>query len=113
MKEELKERLIKHINFLEEELTDYPLFEILTWEIYKTQRSKRRDVERWIENLINSTIDISKIVLTAEKITLPETYKEMVFSLSLADEFGKEIAEELCSWVRLRNIITHEYLDIR
>lgn len=48
MREELKERLIKHINFLEEEIKDYPLFGNLTWEIYKIERSKRRDVERWM-----------------------------------------------------------------
>jgi hypothetical protein len=34
MKEELKERLIKHISFLEEELQDSHLFHNLTWEIY-------------------------------------------------------------------------------
>lgn len=113
MKEELKERLIKHLNFLEEEIKDYPLFESLTWEVYKTERSKRRDVERWIENLVNSSIDISKIVLAAEAITLSETYREMVFSLYLINEFDKEEIEKLSYWVRLRNIITHEYLDIR
>lgn len=113
MKEELKERLIKHINFLKEEVQDYQLFKPLTWEIYKTQRSKRRDVERWIENLINSLVDISKIILTIEKITLPETYREIVFSLSLVNEFDKEGIEKLSDRVRLRNIIAHEYLDIR
>ncbi|MBU1262440.1 DUF86 domain-containing protein [bacterium] len=113
MREELKERLIKHINFLEEEIKDYPLFGNLTWEIYKIERSKRRDVERWIENLVNSSIDISKIVLTAEEINFPETYREMVFSLSLIPEFDKEETEKLSQWVRLRNIIAHEYLDIR
>lgn len=113
MKEELKERLIKHLNFLEEEIKDYPLFESLTWEIYRTERSKRRDVERWIENLVNSSIDISKIVLTAEEISLPETYREMVSSLSLSSGVDKKGAEKLSQWVRLRNIIAHEYLDIR
>ncbi|OIP41511.1 hypothetical protein AUJ95_03230 [Candidatus Desantisbacteria bacterium CG2_30_40_21] len=113
MKEELKERLIKHINFLKEEVQDYQLFKPLTWEVYKTQRSKRRDVERWVENLINSLIDISKIILTIEKVTLPETYREIAFSLSLVNEFDKEGIEKLSGWVRLRNIIAHEYLDIR
>lgn len=113
MKEEFKERLIKHVNFLEEELKDYSLFRTLTWEIYRTNRSKRRDVERWIENLVNSSIDVSKLILTAESITLPETYREMVFSLSLVKGFNKKEIENLSHWVRLRNIIAHEYLDIR
>ncbi|MFH1825038.1 MAG: HepT-like ribonuclease domain-containing protein [Candidatus Firestonebacteria bacterium] len=113
MKEEIKERLVKYINFLEEEIKDYPFFKSLTWEIYRTERSRRRDVERWIENLVNSLIDISKIVLTVEEISIPETYREMVFSLSLVSEFNKEEVEKLSQLVKLRNIITHEYLDIR
>lgn len=113
MKEELKERLIKHLRFLEEELIDFILFKTLTWETYRTDRSKRRDVERWIENLVNSSIDIAKIILNKETIILPETYREIVASLSLVENFENATIEPLSKWVRLRNIITHEYLDIR
>lgn len=56
MREELRERLIRHIRFLEEEIKDYALFRSLNWERYNTDRSKRRDVERWIENIVNSSI---------------------------------------------------------
>lgn len=113
MREEIKERLIKHITFLEEELQDFSLFRNLSWEIYRTDRSRRRDVERWIENLVNSSIDMSKLIITTEGIRLPETYREIVFSLSLIRGFDKEKIEELSQWVRLRNIIAHEYLDVR
>ena len=90
MKEEIKERLIKHLRFLEEEIKDYPYFGELTWEDYRMDRIKRRNVERWIENLVNSSIDLSKLVLTAEEISLPETYREMILSLSLVEGFDKE-----------------------
>lgn len=113
MKEEVKERLIKHIRFLEEEIIDYALFTALTWETYNTNRSKRREVERWIENIVNSSIDISKLILDAKGISLPETYREMVSSLSFIEGFDKEKMEKISQWVRLRNIIAHEYLDIR
>ena len=72
----------------------------------------RRDVERWIENIINSSIDISKIILVAENIPLPDTYKELVASVSLVPGFNKERMKSLSEWVRFRNIIAHEYLDI-
>jgi uncharacterized protein YutE (UPF0331/DUF86 family) len=113
MKEEFKERLVKHLNFFEEEIKDYLSFKNVTWEIYRTNKSKRREVERWIENLVNSSIDISKLILTAENITLPETYREIVSSMTLVKGFDKEEAEKLSHWVRLRNIVAHEYLDIR
>ena len=113
MREELKGRLIRHIKFLEEEIKDYALFRSLNWERYNTDRSKRRDVERWIENVVNSSIDISKLILDAEDIRLPETYREMVSFLALVEGFDKEQLEKISQWVSLRNIIAHEYLDIR
>lgn len=106
-------RLAKHITFLEEELKDYGKFESLSWNEYNQERSKRRDVERWIENIVNSSIDIAKIILTVEGTSLPDTYKETVVLLSLVPGFDKNEAESLSGWIKLRNIISHEYLDIR
>jgi len=113
LKEEVKGRLIKHIAFLEEELKDYVLFRQVTWKDYRANRSTRRDLERWIENIINSSIDIAKIILSSEGIRLSDTYREVVLSLSLVKEFDSKETEELSKWVRFRNIISHEYLDIR
>ena len=113
MKEEAKVRLIKHIGFLEEELKDYVLFRQVTWKDYKANRSTRRDLERWIENIINSSIDIAKVILSSEEISLSDTYREVILSLSLVKGFDSKEAEELSKWVRFRNIISHEYLDIK
>ena len=112
MKKEVRFRLIKHITFLENELKDYRVFKSISWEEYNKERSKRRDVERWIENIITSSIDISKIILTSEELLLPDTYKGIVGSLSLVSGFDKDAMEKLSKRVRLRNIISHEYLDI-
>ncbi|MBI3583361.1 MAG: DUF86 domain-containing protein [Nitrospinae bacterium] len=113
MKKEAKFRLTKHIEFLKDELKDYENFKSLSWEEYKTNRNRRRDAERWIENIVNSSIDIAKIILTSEELPLADTYKDMIVSLSLVSIFNKEDMERLSKWVRLRNIISHEYLDIR
>ena len=113
MKEEIKPRLIKHITFLENELKDYGTFKPLSWEEYNKERDKRRNVERWAENIVNSSIDIAKIILTSENLSLKDTYKETVISLSLVSGFDKKDINAVSEWVRLRNIIVHEYLDIR
>jgi len=70
-------------------------------------------VERWVENIINSSVDISKVILTYEGKSLPDNYKEIVLSLSLVKDLGIGDAEALSYWVKFRNIISHEYLDIR
>ena len=113
MKKEIKFRLIKHLTFLENELKDYETFETLSWKEYNGDRGKRRNVERWIENIINSSIDIAKLILTSEDRSLPDTYKDIVKNLSLVADFSEEDMGKLSRWVSLRNIISHEYLDIR
>ncbi|MBI3354808.1 MAG: DUF86 domain-containing protein [Nitrospirae bacterium] len=113
MEKEVKFRLIKHITFLENELKDFKNFESLSWEEYNSERDKRRNVERWIENIINSSIDIAKIILSYEGQSLADTYKEMIERLAVLPSFDKKNIEQLSRWVRLRNIISHEYLDIR
>ena len=113
MKKEIRFRLIKHLTFLENELKDYETFETLSWKEYNGDRGKRRNVERWIENIINSSIDIAKLILTSEDRSLPDTYKDIVKNLSLISDFNEEGIEKLSRWVSLRNIISHEYLDIR
>jgi len=64
LKKEVRFRLTRLLDFLENELKDYKKFESLLWEDYNKDRSKRRDVERWIENIVNSSIDITKIILS-------------------------------------------------
>jgi uncharacterized protein YutE (UPF0331/DUF86 family) len=113
LEREIELRLIKHISFLESELQDFAGFQSLAWEEFSKERSKRRNVERWIENIINSSIDISKIILVAENIPLSETYRELVVALSLVPGFDRERMQALSDWVRFRNIVAHEYLDIR
>lgn len=113
MREELKQRLLKHISFLEAELKDFPEFKSLTKDEYIKERNKRRNVERWIENIINSSIDISKLLLTLEGISLPDNYKDIVLSISHVKDLNFDKAETISRWVKFRNIVAHEYLDIR
>jgi len=51
--------------------------------------------------------------LTLEEIRLPDTYKDIVLSISIVKELNIDSVESLAGWVRVRNIVAHEYLDIR
>ena len=113
MQEELKGRMIRHFRFLENELEDYDGFRALTWAAYNTDRKARRDVERWVENILNSTIDIARLVIRAEEKAVPGTCREMVSLLGLVPGFKQEQLTELSQWVSLRNVLSHEYLDVK
>ena len=108
-----RERLLKHLDFLKEELKDFPKFRKLDRKNYIEKRDDRRNVERWVENLVNCSIDIGKIVLAAKKRPIPETYREVLFNLGSLPDFPESLGEELSRWTKLRNILAHDYLDIR
>ncbi|MBC7190423.1 DUF86 domain-containing protein, partial [Candidatus Aerophobetes bacterium] len=79
---------------------------------YQKDKVKRRNIERWAENVINATIDISKIILASEKKEMPRTYQESLLKFGLFIGLEEEEAEKFSSFARLRNILAHEYLDI-
>lgn len=108
-----KARLVRIFIFLENEMKDFARFENMSYDEYQKDISKRREVERWIENLINSVIDISKIILASEKKSLPDSYQKIVLELGAIPQIDKDITDRLSRWLALRNILAHEYLDIR
>lgn len=113
MHKQERERLLKHLDFLKEELQDFQKFRELARKSYFEDRDSRRNVERWVENLVNCSIDIGKVILTAKRKGIPETYREVLFNLGSLPEFSEMLGKELSRWARLRNILAHEYVDIR
>lgn len=106
-------RLLRLVDFLEGEIADYKKFTKLDQLEYQNNRSHKRELERWAENIINSSIDIAKIMVGSEKKDLPETYRLTLAGLALLKGFEKEKAEALAGFAKIRNILAHEYLDIR
>lgn len=107
---EIKERLI----FLEEQFKDIERFENLTTDYYRDDRNERRNVERWTENLVMASLDIAKIILASAKKEIPQSYKDILktfFVLYISSD--KSIAERFSDFAKLRNILAHEYLDIK
>ena len=108
-----RERLIRIVDFLESELEDRPKFEDLERKTYEANSSVRRDVERWVENIVNASIDIAKILLASKRKRIPQTYREVLENLLQLENFDTAIAEEMARFSRLRNILANEYLDMR
>lgn len=106
-------RLIRIVDFLEGELKDFPNFKNISRNQYELDSALRRNTERWVENIVNASIDIAKILLGSEKRKIPQTYRLALQELSLFENFSSEIAEKLAGFAKLRNIIAHEYIDIR
>ena len=109
---EARAMLIEHLTFLENELADAGKFSTLTYKEYQESRDMRRNVERWIENCVMSALDITKIVLSSEKRDVPQTYRDMIHDFGTLF-VSQEFAEAFSEYASLRNILAHEYLDVR
>lgn len=108
-----KDRLSRMIIFLEKEMEDFEKFKKVDQKIYMSDNLIKRNIERWVENIVNSSIDIAKIILASEKKQIPETYRLIIENLGTVQGFDQKIATSISNFSKMRNILAHEYLDIR
>lgn len=109
---EEKARLLERLQFLKIELDDLEELKQLSFEEYKSDKVKRRNIERWTENILNATIDIAKIVLASEKEKMPKTYEQALFNFTMHILNNENEATCFSHFSNLRNLLAHEYLDV-
>lgn len=109
---EEKTRVLEYLRFLENEFSEIDRIKEFNWQDYNQDSFKRKIIERWVENLVMSALDIVKVILASEKREIPQTYKETlkIFGTLYVDPF---FAEKFSEFAALRNILVHEYLDIK
>jgi uncharacterized protein YutE (UPF0331/DUF86 family) len=98
---------------MESELSDFPKFFKIDRKLFTADRDVRRNLERWVENLVNCSIDIAKVILAAEGRNIPSTYRETLREIGTTRYFDEKFGETLSKWAGLRNILAHEYIDLR
>lgn len=104
-------RLLQLLKFLENEFNEIGEIKKITWEEYINDSFKRKIIERWVENLVMSSLDIAKIVLASLKKAIPQSYGEILEMFGLF-YFNEEFARRFSRFASLRNIVVHRYLDI-
>lgn len=105
--------VIRRLRFMATELEDVRAYAQMDHRQYQSDRKSRRDLERMIENLINAALDIAKILIAGEELEVPETYRQAFIQLGDAGIIEQELALALAEKARIRNILAHQYLDIK
>jgi len=109
-----RSKLIPHIDYLEKELSFLSEYKRdIDWKVYQSQRSKRLEIERWVECVINATLDISKMFLTTRGDEIPETSREVLFQIGSRIYDREKEAETFSELAKIMNTLAHRYLDIR
>ncbi len=112
MHSENKEKILRICEFMEEEIGHLKKV-MLSFEEYRKNDVARRDIERCVENVVNAGLDIAKIFVAEGKGRIPDTYRGYFLVLSEMGIIDEKLAIELGKGVKLRNVLSHEYLDIK
>jgi uncharacterized protein YutE (UPF0331/DUF86 family) len=107
------EDIVQRIDFIRIQIKDLEQFNNLDWKIYSIDRNVQRNVERLAENVANAAIDISKIVLAGEDVEMPNSYKDIILKLADVGIFNSQLAARIADYAALRNILAHQYLDLK
>ncbi|OGC24216.1 hypothetical protein A3J90_05355 [candidate division WOR-1 bacterium RIFOXYC2_FULL_37_10] len=107
------EDIVRRIDFIKIQLDDLKQFTSLDWDTYRKNRDVQRNVERLAENVANAAIDVCKILLASENIEMPNSYKEVILKLGQMNILKTEESEKIAGYASLRNILAHQYLDLR
>lgn len=107
-----RHNLRRRLDFLKNHLEEFGDFQNLTLAVYTTDRNRQRITERWVENIINATLDIAKIILASQKIEIPKSYRETLKMFAIWARLDEEETRIFSQFAGLRNILAHEYLDL-
>ena len=107
-----RSRLERILDFIGIELVDRDGFRNVTLDRYQGDRDLQRNLDRWVEMLINAAIDTGKIVLASERRDVPFTYGQNFAELEAVERFSV-LAGRLSPLAALRNVLAHEYLELR
>lgn len=107
-----KVRLLERTQYLDIELQEVAVFKNMTFDIYRQDKVQRRNIERWVENIANATIDIAKIILASEKKQMPKSYKDALFDFGFFFALREKEARKFSEVANLRNLLAHEYLNL-
>lgn len=111
--ESVRESIIRRIEFVRAELFDFEDYRSLDSNTYNADRVARRNVERIIENVCNSVSDVSKIILSQYDTQMPESYRDVFIKLRVLGLINDQLCAQMAHVSRVRNILAHQYLDIK
>lgn len=105
--------IMKRVDFIQAELEDLAEYLPLNFSSYSSDRKLQRNLERIAENIANALIDLSKIILSNTTQAIPDTYRDIILKAGELEALDPDHASKIADIARLRNILAHQYLDIK
>ena len=81
----------------------------ITWEIYRTDKRKRRFVERTLHIMIEACIDIAQHIISDEQLREPANYRDTFVVLAENDILDTSDLTRFENMASFRNLLVHYY----
>ena len=99
------QKLLGYVKYLEK-------YRGVTAEELEADVEKRSIVERQLELACESCLDIARLVVTDQRLPIPEKTSGYILALGKGGIIDLKFAEEFAGMANFRNILVHMYLEI-
>lgn len=107
-----KTLILRKLSILDEYLKQINEYANISSKNYAADWKIQRIVERTLQMMIETCLDVSGHIIADEKLRVPETYADMFRILVENDILKGSQLEALEKMARFRNIIVHDYEKI-
>lgn len=107
-----KNLILRKISALDEYLKQINEYTDISLKVYASDWKSQRIVERTLQMMIETCMDISGHIISDEKFRIPETYADMFRILVENKILNKSQLAAFDKMAKFRNIIVHNYEKI-
>lgn len=108
-----KGRIMETIAFITKEMDEFESdYVSKTWQDYASDTKLQKLIDRTIENILTTSIEISGTTLTENNI-LAESYPDVMRKIGGFFHFSEEDSDILSKFAIQRNRLAHRYLNFR
>jgi uncharacterized protein YutE (UPF0331/DUF86 family) len=104
-----KTLILRKLAALDEYLSQINTYAGISMEAYTSDWKIQRIVERTLQIMIETCLDISGHIISDEKLQIPETYADMFRILTRNGVLKDSQLDVLEKMARFRNIVVHDY----
>ncbi len=104
-----KTLILRKLSALDEYLNQISEYANITLEAYAGDWKIQRIIERTLQMMIETCLDISGHIISDEKFRMPETYADMFRILVEKSILSQSRIDAFEKMARFRNIVVHDY----
>ena len=107
-----KTLILRKLSALDEYLDQISEYAYITLETYAGDWKTQRIVERTLQMMIETCLDISGHIISDQKLRMPETYADIFKEMHRLGVVDQDFMQRLIKMVKFRNRLVHLYWEL-